>query len=126
SEDPAQFIEDSLSPAKVVNVELDEAEHKATVIVSEDQQSLAIGKGGQNVRLAAKLTGWKIDIKSVKGDEIMESDGKSIDEEVEVMEENLSKEEEAPIEDEVTEGEVKQNPEPSTEIQADEEITEEK
>ncbi len=126
SEDPAQFIEDSLSPAKVVNVELDEAEHKATVIVSEDQQSLAIGKGGQNVRLAAKLTGWKIDIKSVKGDEIMESDGKSIDEEVEVMEENLSKEEEAPIEDEVTEGEVKKNPEPSTEIQADEEITEEK
>jgi transcription termination/antitermination protein NusA len=126
SEEPSQFIEDSLSPAKVINVELDEAEHKATVIVSEDQQSLAIGKGGQNVRLAAKLTGWKIDIKSVKGEELVESDGKSIDEEVAVMEENLSNEEGAPIEDEVTEGEVEQNPEPNTEIQADEEITEEK
>lgn len=65
SEDPVQFIEDSLSPAVVLNVDIDEEEKKATVEVSEDQQSLAIGKGGQNVRLAAKLTGWKIDIISV-------------------------------------------------------------
>lgn len=69
SEDPAQFIEDALSPAAVLNVEIKEnppagGEKKAVVEVSEDQQSLAIGKGGQNVRLAAKLTGWKIDIKS--------------------------------------------------------------
>lgn len=64
SEDPAQFIEDSLSPAMVLNVNINKDEKKAVVEVSEDQQSLAIGKGGQNVRLAAKLTGWKIDIKS--------------------------------------------------------------
>ena len=64
SEDPVQFIEDSLSPAAILNVVIDEEEKKAVVEVSEDQQSLAIGKGGQNVRLAAKLTGWKIDIKS--------------------------------------------------------------
>jgi transcription termination/antitermination protein NusA len=64
SEDPKQFIEDSLSPAAVLNVEINEEDKKAIVEVAEDQQSLAIGKGGQNVRLAAKLTGWKIDIKS--------------------------------------------------------------
>ncbi len=62
--DPALFIEESLSPAEVISIELDEKEHKAIVTVTEDEQSLAIGKGGQNVRLAAKLTGWKIDIKS--------------------------------------------------------------
>lgn len=64
SEDPKKFIEDALSPAKALSVEINEAEKQATVLVSEDQQSLAIGKGGQNVRLAAKLTGWKIDIQS--------------------------------------------------------------
>ncbi|MFA6315137.1 MAG: transcription termination factor NusA [Candidatus Paceibacterota bacterium] len=64
NEDPALFIEEALSPAEVVSLELDEKEHKAIVTVTEDEQSLAIGKGGQNVRLAAKLTGWKIDIKS--------------------------------------------------------------
>ncbi len=65
SEDPKKFIEDALSPAKTIEVKINEAEKQATVTVSEDQQSLAIGKGGQNVRLAAKLTGWKIDIQSV-------------------------------------------------------------
>jgi N utilization substance protein A len=64
NENPSQFIEESLSPAKVMKIDIDDTEKKATVHVSEDQQSLAIGKGGQNVRLAAKLTGWKIDIKS--------------------------------------------------------------
>lgn len=71
SEDPTKFIEDALSPAAVVDVEIieeNENEKKAKVLVSEDQQSLAIGKGGQNVRLAAKLTGWKIDIASVNAD----------------------------------------------------------
>ncbi|HEV7423604.1 MAG TPA: antitermination protein NusA, partial [Candidatus Paceibacterota bacterium] len=52
-----------LSPAKVISIDVDEKEHKATVEVANDQLSLAIGKGGQNVRLAAKLTGWRIDIK---------------------------------------------------------------
>ncbi|MDD5318260.1 MAG: transcription termination factor NusA [Candidatus Pacebacteria bacterium] len=64
SEDPARFIEDALSPAKIISVKLNPEEKSATVEVNEDQQSLAIGKGGQNVRLAAKLTGWRIDIKS--------------------------------------------------------------
>lgn len=65
NEDPALFIEEALSPAEVVSLELDEKEHRAIVTVTEDEQSLAIGKGGQNVRLAAKLTGWKIDIKAI-------------------------------------------------------------
>jgi len=64
NEDPALFIEEALSPAEAISLELDEKEHRAIVTVTEDEQSLAIGKGGQNVRLAAKLTGWKIDIKS--------------------------------------------------------------
>lgn len=64
SEDAKKFIEDALSPAKAISVDINETDKQATVLVSEDQQSLAIGKGGQNVRLAAKLTGWKIDIQS--------------------------------------------------------------
>jgi N utilization substance protein A len=67
SEDQQAFIKEALSPASVLEVELDEDDHRATVTVSEDQQSLAIGRGGQNVRLAAKLTGWNIDIASVGG-----------------------------------------------------------
>ncbi|MFZ2150041.1 MAG: transcription termination factor NusA [Minisyncoccia bacterium] len=63
STDPKQFVSNALSPAKVISIEVDEVEHKAVVEVSDDQLSLAIGKGGQNVRLAAKLTGWRIDIK---------------------------------------------------------------
>jgi len=72
SADQKKFVEDALSPAKVISVALNEAEHKAVVLVSEDQQSLAIGKGGQNVRLAAKLTGWKIDIQSGGGENLIE------------------------------------------------------
>ncbi len=74
SADPKKFVEDSLSPAKVLSVEINETEKKAVVQVSEDQQSLAIGKGGQNVRLAAKLSGWKIDIQSVKGAPVADSE----------------------------------------------------
>ncbi len=74
SEDPKEFIEEALSPAKTLSVEIDEEEQRAVVDVAEDQQSLAIGKGGQNVRLAAKLTGWKIDIHSTKGESIAEAD----------------------------------------------------
>jgi N utilization substance protein A len=57
---------------------LDEADHRATVTVAEDEQSLAIGRGGQNVRLAAKLTGWNIDIVSTGGAEVAESDGETV------------------------------------------------
>ena len=64
SEDPAVFIENALSPSKVVSVRLDEKDKCAYVIVPDYQLSLAIGKEGQNARLAAKLTGYKIDIKS--------------------------------------------------------------
>lgn len=64
SEDPAEFIAASLSPAKVVSTTINEEEKSASVKVPEYQLSLAIGKSGQNVRLAARLTGWKIDISS--------------------------------------------------------------
>jgi transcription termination/antitermination protein NusA len=64
TEDPVIFISNALSPAQVSRVELSPLDHSAKVIVGDDQLSLAIGKKGQNVRLAAKLTGWKLEIKS--------------------------------------------------------------
>ena len=64
SDEEKSFIANSLSPAKVVSVNLFEKEKIATVVVADQQLSLAIGREGQNARLAAKLTGWKIDIKS--------------------------------------------------------------
>lgn len=64
SENAAEFISSALSPSKVISVELDEQQKSAKVIVPDYQLSLAIGKEGQNARLAAKLTNWKIDIKS--------------------------------------------------------------
>lgn len=64
SDDPAIFVKNTLSPAQISRVITDDAEHAMEVIVPDDQLSLAIGKKGQNVRLAAKLTGWKIDIKT--------------------------------------------------------------
>lgn len=73
NENPKAFIEEALSPARITSVELDEEEHKATIKVAEDQQSLAIGRGGQNVRLAAKLTGWRIDIQSTGGAKLAET-----------------------------------------------------
>lgn len=69
SDDPSRFISNSLSPAKIASVELDSDRREAAVIAPEDQLSLAIGKGGQNVRLAAKLTGWRIDVRSAESSE---------------------------------------------------------
>ena len=63
SDSPAVLIENALSPSKVISVDVDEEEKTASVVVPQDQLSLAIGKEGQNARLAAKLTGYKIDIK---------------------------------------------------------------
>jgi N utilization substance protein A len=63
SSSPAEFISSSLSPAKVIRVDINEEEKMAKVVVPDFQLSLAIGGGGQNARLAARLTGWKIDIK---------------------------------------------------------------
>ncbi len=68
-DDVNEYIERSLSPAKILGVDVDAENKVAHAVVTEDQQSLAIGKGGQNVRLAAKLTGYRIDIKSVSVDE---------------------------------------------------------
>lgn len=64
SENPAEFISSALSPSDVISCDVNEDEHSASVIVPDGQLSLAIGKEGQNARLAAKLTGWKIDIKA--------------------------------------------------------------
>lgn len=73
-EDTSRFIAAALSPAKVEDVELRDEEHLAVVRVKADQLSLAIGKGGQNVRLAAKLTGWKITIVEQDGKPVADSD----------------------------------------------------
>jgi N utilization substance protein A len=62
NEDPQVLIQNALKPAEIAHIELDHDSRNALVLVSEDQQSLAIGRKGQNVRLATKLTGWKIDI----------------------------------------------------------------
>ncbi len=113
SEEPEKFIEDALSPAKVLEIEVDEEHEQAIVRVAEDQLSLAIGKGGQNVRLAAKLTGWKIDIQGAAGDTVAESDG----EQVEIEEEAVMRPEGA-MED-VSQGE------PSEEAEAAEKSSEE-
>jgi N utilization substance protein A len=68
SKKPEEFIEKSLSPAKIISVKI--KQNKAEVKVPQDQTSLAIGKDGQNVRLASELTGWKIDIKVQEEKEI--------------------------------------------------------
>ena len=71
SEDPVQYIASALSPASVLAVDINQEEMTSKVVVPDSQLSLAIGKDGQNARLAAKLTGWKIDIKSesqIKGE----------------------------------------------------------
>ncbi|MBP6904555.1 MAG: transcription termination/antitermination protein NusA [Candidatus Pacebacteria bacterium] len=98
-----EFIQKSLSPAKVLDLELIDAEHKATIEVTPDQLSLAIGKGGQNVRLAAKLTGWKIDIKgsaaeaevageNIEGDDFVSLDALKTEPALTDTEESLSEE----------------------------------
>jgi N utilization substance protein A len=69
SPDVAAFVTNALSPAQIVRVDLSEEERIATVVVPDKQLSLAIGKEGQNARLAAKLTGWRIDIKSASSAE---------------------------------------------------------
>jgi N utilization substance protein A len=66
-EDAGQYVAEALSPAEVLSVRIDEEHKIANVIVPERQLSLAIGKEGQNARLAAKLTGWRIDIRSDAG-----------------------------------------------------------
>ena len=88
--DPAKFVSAALSPAKALSVVINEAEHTASVEVADDQLSLAIGKGGQNVRLAAKLTGWRIDIKGVAGETVGSSDGETVAEKNEAVAEDVA------------------------------------
>lgn len=143
SEDTHEFIERALSPAEVLGVEIvegeEEGEKRAAVEVTEDQQSLAIGRGGQNVRLAAKLTGWGIDIKSAAGEQLAETDSEGeveitsdeaveeVAEEAPETEESTETSEEAPAEEaaEEKEEEVAETEE-TTEEESEEEEKEEK
>lgn len=89
SPDEAEFVAAALAPAKVLDIEVDEENRNAKIEVADDQLSLAIGKGGQNVRLAAKLTGWKIDIAGVEGEK---SEGEKDEEESEEIPETQTEE----------------------------------
>ena len=82
SEDPAEYVANALSPADVLSIEVDEDQHICRVLVPASQLSLAIGREGQNVRLAARLTGWKIDLsaKTEEADETAESEEKQAEE----------------------------------------------
>ena len=98
--DPGIFISNALSPAQVANIKIDEERNAATVVVPDKQLSLAIGKEGQNARLAAKLTGWRIDIKSVSAIEVEravteepETAAEAISPEIEIMEKEPPEEE---------------------------------
>lgn len=110
NENMGKYIANALSPAKVLDVEIDESKRNATAIVPEDQLSLAIGQRGQNVRLAAKLTGWKIDVKS---DKAIEEERKA-----EKKAKKETKKEEKPKKDKkpkTKKSEEKENPEEKTE-----------
>jgi len=98
SDDAVQYIKNALSPAKIETVELDEATKEAVAHVADDQFSLAIGREGQNVRLAAELTGWKIKVHNSGSDEEMSSDEEAVEEP-----DQAESTEEAPAEVESTE-----------------------
>jgi len=87
SEDSARFVTNALAPAKVSHVQLNAKERLAIVFVPPDQLSLAIGKEGQNVRLAAKLTDWKIDVKAAEKEEVKEKEKGKIEEKQGLQEE---------------------------------------
>lgn len=92
SEEPSKFIQEALMPAEIMAVDINEEQRFAQVIVPDDQLSLAIGKAGQNVRLAVSLTGWKIDIKTVSQFKEMleekENQEEVAEESTEIVEEN--------------------------------------
>ena len=100
SEDPLEFISKALSPAKVLKVTAIEGEKVARVIVPDDKLSLAIGRDGQNARLAARLTGWKIDVKSLSKAEAEAASKAQDDGEQDVVTEEFDEEnkDEAPVE----------------------------
>jgi N utilization substance protein A len=84
NDEPARFVAKALSPARVREVLVDDSNRQATVIVPDDQLSLAIGREGQNARLAARLTGWRVDIRSEtdfarqENDEVDEDGGEDV------------------------------------------------
>lgn len=124
SEDPVEYIVNALSPARVVSVDIlanDEYAHEAMVVVPDDQLSLAIGREGQNVRLAHKLTSWKIDIKSVSQMEKAEAANFQNYEEPEFVEEF---EEQDELQQEIEE-EMNQQAYDEEDIQVEEEVVEE-
>lgn len=134
SEDPVEYIVNALSPARIVSVDIlanDEFSREALVVVPDDQLSLAIGREGQNVRLAHKLTGWKIDIKNVTQMERAEAEAaqnyaepqaEEVEEEVLEVEDELKQEIEEELSEQVFE-ETEAAPELA--IEAEEETTEE-
>lgn len=99
SEDPMEYIARALSPAKVLSVEINESLKVSQVVVPDDKLSLAIGKNGQNVRLAARLTGWKIDVRSESQVEGSAGKVKEIDFELTELEEENSQEDLTPVEE---------------------------
>ncbi|HMA60009.1 MAG TPA: transcription termination factor NusA [Halanaerobiales bacterium] len=113
SEDPKEYVSNALNPAEVIDVVTDEDQQSAKVIVPDFQLSLAIGKEGQNARLAAKLTGWKIDIK--KESEFTEDETNEEEEETE----QESKEETESLDSAEPQAEVEQQPEDSQEDETD-------
>lgn len=147
SDEPGRLISSALSPAKVEMVLIDEEEKAATVVVPDFQLSLAIGKEGQNVRLAAKLSGWKIDIKShsqyypdesadeesdftdeFENDDIQESDEQQAEQEVsagEVGEAGEAADEDESIEEELSDGEEAESEEGAVSADGDEDDEEE-
>jgi len=108
SQNSGDFVKEALKPAQIMAVELFEDENRAVVQVAEDQQSLAIGRGGQNVRLAARLTGWKIDIRSSGSPEAPAAEEEKINKDDLAVEAKIESTSEA---EEQSEGETLTNPE---------------
>ena len=129
--DPVEYIVNSLSPARVVSVDImadDEEAHEALVVVPDDQLSLAIGREGQNVRLAHKLTNWKIDIKSVSQMEKAESEAQNYSDEPQYEEEEVSEVEDIMNSEELQqeiEEEMNQQAIDEEDMQVEEEVSEE-
>lgn len=108
SENAEEYIKQSLSPAKVDHVDLEEEEKEATAHVASDQFSLAIGRGGQNVRLAAELTGWKIKVVDLGGEkEVSSEDDETVIDST--LEEKKDVAEDVEVENETKDGEVSED-----------------
>jgi N utilization substance protein A len=127
SDDPATFIANALSPAQVSSVELNQAENTAVVIVPDKHLSLAIGKEGQNARLAAKLTGWRIDIKSTTALEAKKAslEPEEVEEAIAQAEEPVAEfaaEEEVAVAGEEVKEEISEEAEPAVEEEAEEKV----